>query len=314
MPSFSVINYSLRPSKGIQRQIVFDGIRALQSGSNLEDAAYIGFGSIWFTDFVMAHKSLGLTKMVSIEANDIGYRRAVFNAPFMTVEVRHGYSYQVLPDLYVDAALRCRPWIIWLDYDYELNESVREDMRSVIENAPANSVLLVTFNGVEMKYGQAPDRPERLREILGAVVPDDLAKRACRDERMQETLADLTIDYLVAAASDMSRPGGFVPGFRVIYQDGAPMVTVGGVLPAKGAARVVADIVSAATWPCKPTRPIKAPHLTMREAAVLQSQLPRETALQRADVQALGFDLEADELEAFQTYYRQYPAFAQIVA
>jgi hypothetical protein len=52
----------------------------------------------------------------------------------------------------------------------------------------------------------------------------------------------------------------------------------------------------------------------MREAAVLQSLLPCRTKLTRTDVQNLGFDLEDEQIEAFEIYYRQYPAFAQIVS
>jgi hypothetical protein len=72
--------------------------------------------------------------------------------------------------------------------------------------------------------------------------------------------------------------------------------------------------VDDASWPCRPAKPIAAPHLTIREATVLQSQLPRADRLTRDVVHELGFDLELGQIEAFQTYYRQYPAFAQIVA
>jgi len=41
--------------------------------------------------------------------------------------------------------------------------------------------------------------------------------------------------------------------------------------------------------------------------------LPRANPLSRAEVRALGFDLNEEQIEAFETYYRQYPAFAQIV-
>jgi len=92
MPSFDAINYSLRPSKSIQRQIVFSGVRMLQANLDLERLAYIGFGSIWFTDFVLAHKLLGIDDMWSIECHDVGYRRALFNAPYATVHVEHGYA------------------------------------------------------------------------------------------------------------------------------------------------------------------------------------------------------------------------------
>ena len=58
-------------------------------------------------------------------------------------------------------------------------------------DAPANSILIITINGSEQKYGTKPqERCERLRNLLGALVPDDLPPTACKGEQMQETLAD----------------------------------------------------------------------------------------------------------------------------
>lgn len=130
---------------------------------------------------------------------------------------------------------------------------------------------------------------------------------------MQETLADLARDFMISTANDFARPGGFVSAFRIIYRDNAPMVTVGGILPARGAARLATQLVNDPTWHCRPEKPIIAPHLTIREAAVLQSRLPSGTRLGRDAVRALGFDLEEEQIEAFENYYRYYPAFAQIV-
>jgi len=312
MPSFDTVNYSLRPSKCIQRQIIFDGVRELQSHLDLERLAYVGFGSVWFTDFIAAHKTLRIDEMVSIEANDVGYRRALFNVPYATIRVKSGLSGEILPTLYDDEIIKGRPWLVWLDYDYCFDETVRDDVRWLIENAPTNSIVIFTFNGHEMQYGNAQDRPTRLRELFGDVVPDDLSKRSCKDERMQDTLADFALDYMRSIAADLARPGGFLSAFRVIYKDSAPMVTVGGVLPAKGAVRAATEIISAGPWPCKPEKRIIAPHLTIREAAVLQSQLPRGDQLTRALIHKLGFDLEEEQIETFQHYYKQYPAFAQI--
>lgn len=301
MASFDVVNYSLRPSKSVQRQIIFEGVRTLQAHLDLDRLAYVGFGSIWFTDFVMAHKLLGISDMVSIESNCIGYRRAVFNSPYATVRVRHGLASKVLPTLYEDQILSGRPWMIWLDYDYEFDETLRDDVRSVIENAPEGSILLITFNGHEMKYGHATDRPDRLRGLFGSLVPDDLSKGACKDERMQETLANFAIDYMKSVTAELARPGGFVPAFRIIYRDTAPMVTAGGILPSRGAARIAADVVNGSGWRCRPTKPIVAPHLTIREAVLLQSQLPCVGKLSRPLVQSLGFDLDDEQIEAFET-------------
>jgi hypothetical protein len=314
MASFDAVNYSLRPSKSIQRQIVFEGVRLLQHQLDLRGLVYVGLGSIWFTDFVMAHKLLGVDDMVSIEDNEIGFSRAEFNRPFKTVIVKKGLSSAILPTLYEADLYVNRPWMVWLDYDYDLNESVKSDIRSVIENAPGNSIFLVTFDGKDEKYGDAPDRPERLRTVLGSIVPDDLSKEECEGEKMRDTLANLALQLMGAVASDTSRPGGFVPAFRAIYKDSAPMVTVGGVLPVPAAVQTAKSVVDAANWPCRPPKPIRAPHLTIREAAALQSQLPCSQRLSRSDVQALGFDLEDEQIEAFEKYYRQYPAFAQIIA
>lgn len=313
MASFDVVNYSLRPSKAIQRQLVFTGIGELQSHLTLERMVYIGFGSIWFTDFLSAHKELGVSEMISIEADPMGYKRAVFNAPLACIKVVEGFSSTVLPELGQRQEMRNRPWLLWLDYDGGFEESVADDLRWCVENAPENSILIVTASGHEMKYGRAAERVERLRDIFGSVVPDDLSKAACADDRMPETLADLALNFIRAAAVESARPGAFVPAFRLLYRDTAPMVTVGGILPAKGASAIAKDVVSKDTWPGMPAKPIFAPHLTLREASSLQSMLPSVEGLTREIVQRLGFDLEPDQIEAFQRYYRHYPSFAQIV-
>src|SRR6185437_3809720 len=97
MPSFDVVNYSLRANKAIQRSLVFEAVRVLQANMNLNDLIFVGLGSIWFADFQIAHKFLHLKDLISIEATEIGYRRAKFNRPFRTVSVKHGLSYDVLP-------------------------------------------------------------------------------------------------------------------------------------------------------------------------------------------------------------------------
>ena len=66
----------------------------------------------------MAHKLVGIEDMVSIEKHEVGFRRAVFNSPFATVDVKLGLSSTVLPSLYDDEGFRRRPWMIWLDYDF----------------------------------------------------------------------------------------------------------------------------------------------------------------------------------------------------
>ena len=313
MPSAYKVNYSLRPNKSIQRQMIFDGIRILQDCLRTKKSIYIGFGSIWFVDFVMAHKILNIDDMVSVEEDDVLYRRAVFNSPYATVDVRRGSSSEILPNLYEETKLCDRPWVMWLDYDSVFGEMSVDDTRAAIEGAPADTVFLVTFDGTALKYGQPKERPDRLRDLFGRVVPDDLSPSQCNDAKMRDTLADLATNFMRSSAAGV-RPGGFVPAFRVIYRDGAHMVTVGGVLPSsRSKAQEISNIVTSDEWRCMPTTPIVAPLLTIRESMALQSKIPSQKGLSRDLVRELGFDLEIEQIEAYERYYKEYPIFAQII-
>lgn len=313
MASFDGVDYSIKPSKSIQRQVVFDGIRTLKSHLDLSNMVYVGFGSIWFVDFVMAHKLLDIEDMVSMEKNEVVYRRALFNKPYATVQVRHGHSSGLLSQLYNDGNFTIRPWVVWLDYNYPLNEALKDDIRSVIERSPVDTVFLVTFNGSGTSYGQPNDRVTRLRNLLGDVVPDDLSKAHCNGKEMQETLADLTINFMKSIGVETARPGGFKPAFRIIYKDVSPMITVGGIMPSPEKSNTANGVIDTETWKCNPEMRIVAPSLTIREASTLQSLLPRGDALSRITVQEQGFDLEDGQIESFERYYREYPTFAQII-
>ena len=314
MPSFDTVNYSLRPNKSIQRQIIFDGIRRIHAETDLHDPVYIGLGSIWFSDFVMAHKILEIHDMISIEQDPVGYSRARFNRPYATVKVMHGTTSGVLPLLFKDSTINTRPWVLWLDYDGPFDETARDDLIAVVENAPPNSVFLLTFPSGGGYGFRARDRAKTLRAVFGEVTPTRLDPSWCHKDRMQTTLADLTTDLLLSAAHDSARPGRFLPAFRIIYRDTSPMVTVGGILPHPQLRDSMRKTVSDPTWRCWLKRQIEAPHLTMLETMTIQAHLPRNISLTESDIHRMGFDLPQQQIEAFEKYYKEYPTYREIVA
>jgi hypothetical protein len=314
MPSFDSVNYSLRPSKIIQRRIVFDGIKKLQDHIGLKNPLYIGLGSIWFSDFILAHKILDVNDMVSIESDDIGYSRAKFNAPYATAMVKYGMFGEVLPHLCSDKSIANRPWILWLDYDNEFQESVADDVRKTLEKSPPNSILLVTVNAHEGSYGKTSDRIQRLKDIFGDVVPDEMEKSSCKGVKLQQTLAELALNFMKSIVENMARPGGFISAFQILYKDSSPMITIGGFLPDKTNMNNAENYISNPIWRqrCSPNGCIVAPHLTIKEAMILQSKLPSKQPITRETVQNLGFDLNEEQISIFQKYYKYYPSFAQI--
>jgi hypothetical protein len=92
------------------------------------------------------------------------------------------------------------------------------------------------------------------------------------------------------------------------------MVTVGAVFPSPELQRKTLTKIQSPSWGGFVTEPIVAPHLTSKEVAVLQGALPSREELTRRSVQELGFDLEVDQLRAFQEHYRRYPTFAQVLS
>src|SRR5258708_32708454 len=101
----------------MDREIGFDCLSLAMRSLQITNAVYIGFGSVWFSDFTMAHRLLGIRDMVSIERDEVVFKRAQFNRPYRTLEVMKGDSYSAIAHLLTQPSLACRPCIVWLHYD-----------------------------------------------------------------------------------------------------------------------------------------------------------------------------------------------------
>lgn len=314
MSSFKSVNFSLRPGKTVQRRIAFEGVKRLQELLRLEDRLYIGLGSIYFTDFISAHKDLGIQDLVSIECNPIGAKRAHFNRPFKTVQVIEGLSTEILSDLADDETVNERPWVVWLDYDGALNDVVVEDLRLICERAPEDTLVLVTVNAHAGSYGRPEERNECLQNLLGDVVPEDMPEERFSHSPMPLTLSELALNYMKSCAAQIMRPGKFVPAFAIPYSDHTSMVTFGGFLPSEGSAQKVSDLVLGEGWPCWVGELIEVPPLTQKEFVTLQAQLPSSDSLTIDLLKELGFSLHESQLSSFEKYYLYYPIYIQAVS
>lgn len=313
--STNSVNFSVRPSKTIERSLVFAGLRAFGHLVDLADAVYVGLGSVWFVDFEHAHRDLGIEEMISIESDQVTYERATFNAPYRTVRVIQGMSHDEVPKLLEREDLADRPWIVWLDYDSMLDGTNVDELVALAERLPENSALLTTFNALPKNYGETnPERLEELLRIFGDAFPVEqhaegagLAKYAT----FQDVTGSSLLTTLDSASRRAARPGGFVPAFRLPYADGAPMMTVGGFFPDEDRRDAVVELVNSAAWACALAEGIEAPPLTAKEIAALRTLLPAQTPPTRGDLRGLGFDLEDRHLDSFVTHYLNYPVYVQ---
>jgi hypothetical protein len=306
--SYTRINYSLRPAKNIERKMIVDVLRRLRAFAPLTDYRYVGLGSTYFSDFALFHKALNIQTMISIEQDEENAERFEFNAPFGCVQMRFGHSTSVLPTLDWQAET-----IAWLDYDGSLDGGILADVGFVAAEAKPGSVLMITTNAHPVSLTSAPGRVEKLRADVGAEnvpaeidKPADLADwklaRACRqifDNAIAATLRDRN-----AGLPDDAQMR-YRQLFNFNYQDGAKMLTVGGLLYRADQEDVVeACAFDDFAWVKTDEEPylIEAPNLTFREMRRLNEQLPRD-----ADLEAPG--VPDEDVRRYETVYRYFPAF-----
>ncbi len=98
MASFESVNYTIRPNKNIERKLVFEALRVLRSSIPLNGYRYVGLGSLWFVDFILAHRYLSINNMVCIEY-ETEAERVEFNRPYDCIEVLRGNTTDVLPTI-----------------------------------------------------------------------------------------------------------------------------------------------------------------------------------------------------------------------
>ncbi|MEE4071685.1 O-methyltransferase [Pseudomonas viridiflava] len=318
--SFRKIDYSLRPAKYAERKMLVDVFRRLTPFQPVEDYNYVGFGSVWFSDFVLFHKILGIKNMVSIEKSEAARARFEENRPFQ-IRMEFSTSSEALPKL--DWTQRT---IAWLDYDDTLVTSMLQDVRSVASRALSGSILAVSVQCTKAKalieYHEENDPSkasaiERFRQTFGRErIPDeardeDLAGwpygALCR--KMLATEIELALSDRNTAPETAMR---FLPICEIEYQDDARMTTIVGVfvtpedmLRYESCAFNKLDFIPQENKVIR----IEMPKLTVRELRRIEQQLPSAEGV----ALSLG-SIPVSDAEKFSKMYRYFPNFAVMEA
>ncbi len=306
MASYKQVNFALRPAKYVERRMIVDALRRLHSVAAPHTYRYVGFGSIYFTDFLMVHRELGISSMVSIEVEAEDEDRFTFNLPLRCIDLRFGHSNDVLPVL--DWTERS---IVWLDYDRSLETGHLADIETVVSQAVSGSVLVITLNA---NPGALRGRLDTLVARLGReVVPLDATDATLGGWGMASIYRRIVNDRI--ASTLMARNGGLRANahvrydqlFYFDYQDGQQMVTVGGILYDVGQAAQVAGSdfdASPVVRRIDEAFHLIVPRLTQKEVRHLNEQLPLPEGVA---LQAAGLD--PDELDGYARIYRYVPGY-----
>lgn len=315
-PSFEKFNYSLRPAKNIERKMLCEAMSRLSRIAPLPAYRYIGFGSIGFVDFTLFHQRLGVREMVSIEANDRAKPRANFNRPYSCIQMKSGFSHEVLPKM---------KWskrsIIWLDYDSPISANVISDVATVASVVKSGSLLVITLDAdpkeIDTDKNTAEERLKDLRLRVGKdLVPSSVTGRNLAGWGTARVTRAIIDNYIRKVLSDRNAPLNadsrisYEQLFNFHYADGARMLTVGGIFldPSdhwKISAEHFADLEFIKT--AEEPYIIEAPVLTLREIRYLDERLPRAAP----EVPHPTW-LPEVERKKYGKVYRYFPAFSEV--
>lgn len=141
--------------------MICDALNYISRRIAIQEHTYIGFGSVYFVDFNLFHRTFGFKDMISIEGDRDSEKRVKFNAPFSCIEVKMGYSGAVLPTL----GLTGKKSIVWLDYDYGLNTSVLTDVKLVCQAVAPGSILILTLDYSLKEFSREPEDGNKSQEM-----------------------------------------------------------------------------------------------------------------------------------------------------
>jgi hypothetical protein len=326
--SYRIVNYALRPAKAIERRMLCAAFERLHPFQRIRKYRYVGFGSIYFSDFQLLHRELGITDMLSIEKDVSAKACFRFNRPYKCIRLKFAPSTEVLPTLNWG-----RRTILWLDYDDRLNVNILGDIATVCLRATSGSMVVISVNAQpdaepseeERVYQEATGKSfdlgdYRLRiakELIGEKLPVGTSGGDLRGEGLARVFRDV-IDS--AIAEQLSIRNAMLPVekkihyrqlFHFRYKDGAQMLTVGGILYRAAEGQTVAacdfdmlPFIRSGPEHCS----IKAPCLTAKEIRHLNSQLPTRSS---GKLRVPGVP-DAD-IQQYAEVYRFFPTFSEIL-
>ena len=141
--SFRKIDYSLRPAKHAERKMLSEIFGRMRVFEPLSSYQYIGFGSLWFSDFYLFHKLHGVSELISIEKTMDKKVKSRFkdNVPYKNINLRFGHASDELPRL--NWGKRA---FVWLDYDGTFNGEIVQDLRAVLMRVRSGSLVTISYN------------------------------------------------------------------------------------------------------------------------------------------------------------------------
>ena len=319
-----LMNYLFRPAKNIERKMLCEALSRLSILSDVKQYQYVGFGSVYFADFTLFHKQLGIQKLISIEGDEDMETRVRFNQPYSCIEIMPGWSYEMLPEVNWDE----KKSILWLDYTGTLEGYMFKDMATFFQRAISGSVFIISIN-VDLKEEAGNTTvSEKIKAKLSKDI--DVKKRISssaiknditRDDyySILRNVIDTEINEIITERNKLESQDTFFYKqiFNFLYRDGQAMLTIGGILFSDKEKEKINKmnftnldfIMDGENY-----YEIRVPHLTYREIHAIDKHLPNfntnDEAREKALKELKGV-ISDDAIHKYAKIYRYYPNYTE---
>ncbi|RYU86236.1 hypothetical protein EWM62_18695 [Mucilaginibacter terrigena] len=329
--SFEKINYTLRPNKSIERKMMCEAFNRLSFLDQLNNFRYVGMGSPYFADFILFHKNLGITDLISIEKEEAKRNRFEFNKPYSCIDIKYGNSSTIIPNLELDR----KKTIMWLDYDDKVSDFMFADIDTFFANALPGSVFTLSINVEEdfLPNMQDSDRQQfslkehRLNQLIKRIGKDRLPNKFMNENFNTKNSIKVCLEMfnrqinttLIARNLQLPIKIKYKQIFNFVYKDNATILTIGGIIYDRTQKSKIdkmclseLDFLRSDEESYK----ISAPNLTFREIKALDKALPDKHNSETEKGKFKNKILQAipvipTDIKSYAKIYRYYPNFAE---
>lgn len=227
-PSFEQVHYLLRPKKQIERKVLIEILNDVGKIINLSECIYIGFGSVFYYDFILFHKYLGLNNLLSLD-DKTTKNRFNFNRPYDFIQFENKLSTDYLNQFNWEPRV-----MMWLDYDKKMNDTVLADLRIAGRNSKKHDILILTLNaGCEKDYRKRKNERKLFFDYYGQYISRKYKHvKYYTPAKIPALLQNVILNIIKTTC--LNRNVKFFKLFAFTYRDTAPMFTIGGIFDTSG--------------------------------------------------------------------------------
>lgn len=308
------INYQIRPSKSIERKMLCEIIKDIQIIHGNRDFRYIGMGAKYFSDFLLFHNEFNIKEMISIEAEEQHAVRYEFNKPLKTIEMKYGMTNQILPQI---EGFEQKLNIVWLDYDDAFSYKMLTDVETLIRKIGIGSMFFISCNS-SIGGSEKGTKQKAFIDQVGSYYLDDTDKDLFTNKKIPIVIKrhfDHIVTKGVYTRNKLKETKlEYIQLVFFIYSDGAPMVTIGGIIVDQILKQKLQNYGLFNKYPFIVTGSkyfkIEIPKLTYKEIQLILRNIPL-TQEEYNHISSELYDISFTEIEQFQKLYRYYPHYTE---